>query len=79
MMLLIIGFNLTVYKYIQQCYVLIIVIISILINKGFKINNPPPPQLNQPQFFMFDSDGLSFQVLFWWQYISAVMLAYELW
>lgn len=38
MMLLIIGFNLTVYKYIrvQQCYVLIIVIISILINKGFK-------------------------------------------
>lgn len=36
MMLLIIGFNLTVYKYIQQSYVLIIVIISILINKGFK-------------------------------------------
>lgn len=36
MMLLIIGFNLTVYKYIQQCYVLIIVIILILINKGFK-------------------------------------------
>lgn len=57
MMLLIIGFNLTVYKYIQQCYVLIIVIISILIKVlkvkviTFKfINNNPPPNWTNLNF-----------------------------